>query len=199
VITIDKKIKAGSLEEYNKKRDFTVTGEPEGTVGTSNEKPIFVIQKHAARRLHYDFRIEHNGVLLSWSVPKGPSMDPSVKRLAVQTEDHPMDYADFEGVIPEGEYGAGKVIVWDKGIFQNISVKNGQFIDLDAALEKGHLSIVVAGEKLKGGFTLVRTGKDQTQWLLIKMKDDYAIPERDVIITENRPESVVSGKRITEL
>jgi DNA ligase D-like protein (predicted 3'-phosphoesterase) len=126
-------------------------------------------------------------------------MDPSVKRLAVQTEDHPMDYADFEGVIPEGEYGAGKVIVWDKGIFQNISVKNGQFIDLDAALEKGHLSIVVAGEKLKGGFTLVRTGKDQTQWLLIKMKDDYAIPERDVIITENRPESVVSGKRITEL
>ena len=162
------------LDEYNKKRDFTVTGEPKGDVSPSGGRPVFVIQKHAARRLHYDLRIEHNGVLWSWAVPKGPSMDPSEKRLAIQTEDHPMDYADFEGVIPQGQYGAGQVIVWDKGIFENISLKDGHRIDLDAAMEKGHISVVLAGQKCKGGFTLIRTRKgDKPQWLLIKMKDDY--------------------------
>lgn len=186
------------LEEYNKKRDFKITGEPEGKTSLPHDKPIFVVQKHDARRLHYDFRIEHAGVLLSWAVPKGPSMDPSEKRLAVQTEDHPMDYAEFEGVIPQGQYGAGPVIVWDKGIFHNISEKDGQPIDLDSALEKGHISIVMAGQKLKGGFSLIRTNRGkQPQWLLIKTKDPYAQPGSN--ITEVHPESVLTSRLISDL
>ena len=187
-----------SLNEYNKKRNFDITMEPPGNLSVPGEKPIFVIQKHKARRLHYDFRIEYEGVLLSWAIPKGPSMDPSDKRLAVQTEDHPMDYADFEGVIPEGEYGAGPVIIWDKGVFQNITEKDEKLVNLDIALEKGHISLVLAGEKLKGGFNLVRTAANgkQPQWLLLKAKDPYALPGSN--ITESHPASVLTGKLVTD-
>ena len=182
------------LGKYAAKRNFNVTSEPEGKKTSMHEKPIFVIQKHHARSLHYDFRIETEGVLASWAIPKGPSMDPAVRRLAVQTEDHPMEYADFEGVIPEGEYGAGTVIVWDNGIFENISEKDGKAVTIRETIEKGHVSIVIAGHKLKGSFSLVRTnmGK-QPQWLFMKLKDPYAEPGSD--ITKTHPDSVLTGHR----
>src|SRR5690348_10934553 len=143
-----------SLKEYRKKRRFGVTPEPAGgkdEEGHKGPSRIFVVQKHRATRLHYDFRLESNGALLSWAVPKGPSLDPSVKRLAMQVEDHPIEYAKFEGVIPPGEYGGGTVMVWDKGTW------SPEVPDVPAALEKGDLKFTLNGDKLAGSWVLVRT------------------------------------------
>src|SRR4029077_3140062 len=165
-----------ALEEYKRKRDFKKTPEPEGVVKSSKDTLFFCVQKHLASHLHYDFRLEHNGVLLSWAVPKGPSLDPKTKRLAMQTEDHPFDYGEFEGVIPEG-YGAGIVMLWDRGTWTPESD------DVDAALKKGDLKFTLNGYKLKGSWVLVRTsgrfagarsGSDGRSWLLIKHRDEWA-------------------------
>ncbi|MFW6323495.1 MAG: DNA polymerase ligase N-terminal domain-containing protein [Desulfovibrionales bacterium] len=188
------------LEEYHSKRNFTKTTEPQGSGGSgkTDEKRLFVIQKHAASSLHYDFRIETDGVLKSWAVPKGPSTDPRVKRLALPTEDHPLEYADFEGQIPEGQYGAGSVIIWDRGTYTNLTEKDGQEVPVDKALESGHLAIRLQGEKISGGYALHRTGKgSDKRWLLVKMSDEMADARRNPVSTE--PESVVSGKKVEEI
>lgn len=160
------------LKEYNKKRDFTLTKEPAGAKTKARKKSgklIFVVQEHHARRLHYDFRLELEGVLKSWAVPKGPSLDPSEKRLAVQTEDHPLEYAKFHGKIPEGEYGAGEVFIWDQGTWE---IEEDE--DPVEALEKGHLKFKLKGKKLKGSFVLVKTSwSGEKNWLLIKHNEPY--------------------------
>ena len=138
------------------------------------DKKIFVIQKHEAKNTHFDFRLEINGSLKSWAVPKGPSMDPAQKRLAIETEDHPMSYADFEGVIPEGEYGAGTVAIWDSGTYENRSEIDGKNVGIDEAYEKGRIKINLAGTRMKGFWALIKTkymGRDN-QWLLIKERDN---------------------------
>src|SRR4051794_24240936 len=177
------------LEEYKRKRNFQKTPEPEGKVAPKHEERFFCVQKHLASHLHYDFRLEHNGVLLSWAVPKGPSLDPKTKRLAMHVEDHPYEYGTFEGVIPEG-YGAGIVMLWDQGTWTPESE------DVDAALKKGDLKFTLDGYKLKGSWVLVRTGGrwgsrggGDRSWLLIKHKDDWA---GDVDIAEFAPRSVKS-------
>jgi DNA ligase D-like protein (predicted 3'-phosphoesterase) len=188
------------LEEYRRKRDFRRTPEPAGTPehpARPGKKPVFVVQKHDASRLHYDFRLEVDGVLKSWAIPKGPSMNTRDKRLAVPTEDHPLEYRNFEGIIPEGQYGAGRVIVWDTGTFRNITKRDGQPVPLDQAIENGQLAIWLEGKKLKGGFALtrIRDGKKPV-WLLVKKRDEYANACDPV--TE-QPASVLSGRTIEEL
>lgn len=184
------------LKDYRDKRDFNQTPEPVGEELSSVKKPVFVIQKHDARNLHYDLRLEHGGVLKSWAVPKGPSMDPKVKRLAVPTEDHPMGYLDFEGVIPKGNYGAGTVIVWDIGLYRNLK---GDDADLGQNLDEGHATIWLEGAKLRGGFALIRTkrGGKRPQWLFFKMKDGEALPGSEILI--ERPNSVKTGRSLKEV
>ena len=188
------------LKKYNQRRDFTLSPEPEGKKQEAHcEQPIFVIQKHAASHLHYDVRLEINGVLKSWAVPKGPSTDPKDKRLAVPTEDHPMEYATFEGIIPEGEYGAGTVMVWDIGTFENIKHKDGKPISLEQSYKNGQIEILLHGTKLEGAYTLIRlaTGTNQMRWLLIKMRDQYAnIPSNPVV---NQPKSALSDRTMTQI
>ena len=193
------------LESYEEKRDFTATPEPApGDVGPRRGALRFVVQEHAARRLHYDFRLEADGVLKSWPVPRGPSLDPDEKRLAVMVEDHPTDYGTFEGVIPKGEYGAGQVIVWDAGVYSPDEGGLVPFGDREAAeaqmrkgLEDGKLSFTLRGRKLRGSWTLVRTtSRGPNEWLLIKHNDGYADPSRDVL-EEDR--SVLSGLTIADL
>lgn len=187
-----------SLRAYQRKRHFEVTPEPAGGSHPPAAAPArlrYVIHKHEARNLHYDLRLEWNGVLLSWAVPKGPSLDPAVKRLAVRVEDHPVEYADFEGVIPEGEYGAGAVIVWDRGTWAP------EAPDVDGALRRGELKFTLHGEKLKGSWVLVRTragypaSSTRPAWLLIKHRDAYA-SDRD--ITAEMPRSALSNRTIEE-
>jgi bifunctional non-homologous end joining protein LigD len=184
------------LEEYRKKRRFDVTPEPSGERKVRRKAKAlgYVIQKHRATVLHYDFRLEWNGVLLSWAIPKGPSLDPSVKRLATHVEDHPLDYAAFEGIIPAGEYGGGTVMVWDRGTWAPESE------DVDAALKKGELKFRLEGEKLKGSWVLVRTKgwgtSTRSSWLLIKHRDDFASDED---VAEARPRSVVSNRLLTQI
>ena len=190
------------LEEYKQKRHFDKTSEPgdeEASFDWAEGQSIFVIQKHQASNLHYDFRIEVDGVLKSWAVPKGPSSDPSVKRLAIPTEDHPLGYADFEGVIPEGEYGAGSVILWDRGTYRNLKEDDEEEApSIETQIEDGHVTIWLEGQKLQGGYALIRTGKgDQPRWLLIKMDDDEADARRNPTSTE--PNSVKSGKSLEEI
>jgi len=172
-------VNSDSLKSYREKRNFRVTAEPEPSGGrTETRTQIFVVQKHSARSLHYDLRLEVDGVLKSWAVPKGPSTNPKDKRLAIQTEDHPLEYASFEGTIPEGEYGAGTVIVWDTGTFKNMSKKDGLDITLPRALENGHAAIWLEGKKLSGGYALTRTPRG---WLLVKMRDEKADAKRDIL------------------
>jgi bifunctional non-homologous end joining protein LigD len=187
---------AMTLNEYQKKRHFGVTPEPSGKASDRREKEfhlIYVVQKHRATNLHYDFRLEWHGTLLSWAVPKGPSLDPSVKRLAMQVEDHPTDYANFERVIPQGEYGGGTVMVWDKGTWEP------EVEDVEAALQKGDLKFTLRGKKLKGSWVLVRTrgyGRSSDKsWLLIKHRDQFA-STRDV--TEDA-RSVVSKRLLADI
>lgn len=180
-----------SLSKYNQKRNFESTNEPEWTAAKSESDLLFVVQKHKASHLHYDFRLEMDGVLKSWAIPKGPSLDPKIKRLAVMVEDHPYSYKDFEGTIPEGNYGAGTVIVWDKGTYipADTTYKGTVENQLKADLRKGHLSFILKGEKLKGEFALVQLkGKQPNAWLLIKKHDDYA-SEEDIL---NEDKSVLS-------
>jgi len=186
------------LESQHKEVDLRHLPDPLDRTGESSSKPIFVIQKHKARSLHYDFRLEVDGVLKSWAVPKGPSTDPRQKRLAVPTDDHPLDYAYFEGVIPEGEYGAGTVLVWDAGIYENLKEKDGHEVPMEESIESGHVIARLEGEKLKGGYALIRTGKgDDKRWLLIKMKDEEADARRNPL--ETQPQSVLTGRTIEEI
>jgi bifunctional non-homologous end joining protein LigD len=185
------------LKEYASKREFEKTPEPQPGLGHKGYRLAFVVHKHAARALHYDLRLELEGVLKSWAVPKGPSLDPSLKRLAVRVEDHPLDYKDFEGVIPEGNYGAGSVIIWDRGFYHHPSARDereNEKLLLDGYKE-GDLKFVLEGEKLRGRFALVKTGKDGKSWLLLKKKDRNATQED--ILKENR--SVVSHKALEEM
>ena len=188
-----------ALDEYRRKRRFGVTKEPAGAktpakLRASRRALAYVVQKHRATALHYDFRLEWNGVLLSWAVPKGPSLDPAVKRMASHVEDHPLDYAAFEGIIPSGEYGGGTVMVWDRGTW------TPETPDVDAALAKGDLKFTLQGEKLKGSWVLVRTkgwgSSKKPSWLLIKHRDAFASDED---VAETRPRSVVSNRLLTEI
>jgi bifunctional non-homologous end joining protein LigD len=164
-----------SLQDYKEKRDFDNTSEPPAVERPSGAHLIFVVQEHHARRLHYDFRLEMGGVLKSWAVPKGPSMNPKDKRLAIMVEDHPLDYADFEGIIPEGNYGAGEVKIWDNGEYEPVEEEADPEAALLRNLETGRLSIAMKGRKLKGLFSLVKLkGREENSWLLIKGKDEFA-------------------------
>jgi DNA ligase D-like protein (predicted 3'-phosphoesterase) len=187
------------MKEYSRKRYFTKTPEPSGRETSKGNMPIFVIQKHAATRLHYDFRIEMDGILKSWAVPKGPSTDPRVKRLAIPTEDHPLDYADFEGVIPEDEYGAGTVMIWDHGTYKNIKEdEDGKEVPIRKCLERGHIEIDLKGKKIEGGYSIVRTEKgSKPRWLLVKMKDDGADARRNPVSTQ--PKSSLTGRTLRQI
>jgi bifunctional non-homologous end joining protein LigD len=184
-----------SLTKYKEKRNFKVTSEPSGDAPAKKaQQLLYVIQKHRATQLHYDFRLEFEGVLLSWAVPKGPSLDPSTKRLAMQVEDHPVDYGGFEGVIPEGEYGGGTVMVWDTGTWTPESP------DIAAALKKGDLKFQLHGKKLRGSWVLVRTrgfgSSSGKSWLLIKHRDEFASTQ-DVVTTE--PKSALSRRLLVDI
>jgi bifunctional non-homologous end joining protein LigD len=187
------------LDKYREKRHFGVSPEPEGATnppGGRRKRPIFVVQKHLASHLHYDFRLEWRGVLLSWAIPKGPSLDPSVKRLAVPTEDHPLEYANFEGIIPPGEYGAGTVMVWDRGTW----IPDAP--DVDANLKKGELKFTLEGKKLKGAWVMIRArggwsrSSDKPYWMLIKHRDTFASKED---ITKSEPLSAISGRTLEQI
>lgn len=178
------------LATYRSKRHLDTSGEPAG--GEPGEQPRFVVQRHAASSLHYDFRLEVDGVLKSWAVPKGPSVDPREKRLARPTEDHPLDYVDFEGTIPEG-YGAGTVVVWDTGNYHNLTEQKGESVDLARGLDAGHIKVWLEGEKLRGAFALTRARfRGQEQWLLVKVDDSGADRRRNPARTQ--PESVLTGR-----
>lgn len=189
-----------TLGAYRGKRDFNVTREPRGD--SDAEAPMksadlsFVVQKHAARRLHYDFRLELDGVLKSWAIAKGPSLVPGEKRLAIHVEDHPLDYGGFEGTIPDGQYGAGAVIIWDRGLWRPEG-------DPHVGYAKGHLTFTLRGEKLKGAWRLVRmspkNGDRSDHWLLIKAGDCFAHSASDPDILEAMPRSVLSGKLIEKI
>jgi bifunctional non-homologous end joining protein LigD len=186
-----------ALEKYKEKRNFKISPEPSGKspkAASSKRRLLYVIQKHRASQLHYDFRLELHGVLLSWAIPKGPSLDPAVKRLAMQVEDHPLEYGGFEGVIPEGEYGGGTVMVWDNGEW----VPEGD--DAAAALEKGDLKFTLLGKKLHGSWVLVRTrgfgSRADKSWLLIKHRDQYA-SKKDIVAEE--PRSVLSKRLLADI
>src|SRR6187399_2245809 len=180
-----------ALELYRKKRNFKTTPEPAGRVGERRAHALsFVIQKHRASHLHYDFRLELNGVLLSWAVPKGPSVDPADKRLAMHVEDHPIEYGDFEGIIPEGEYGGGTMLLWDRGTWEPVD-------DAKKAYRDGALKFSLHGEKLKGKWMIVRKGgrrsdSEERHWFLFKERDQYAKPGYD--IAAKKPLSVMSGR-----
>jgi DNA ligase D-like protein (predicted 3'-phosphoesterase) len=188
------------LAEYRSKRDLDRSPEPSGERGGARGEPIFVVQKHRARSEHYDFRLEAGGVLKSWAVPKGPSTDPSEKRLAIRVEDHPLEYATFEGVIPGGEYGAGAVIVWDTGTYRNATRRDGQDVPIEEALNDGHVVVELHARKLRGGYALTRTDVDERgreRWLLVKMRDAEADAGRDPLSSE--PESVLSGRTVEQV
>ncbi|RYY52238.1 MAG: DNA ligase, partial [Chitinophagaceae bacterium] len=187
------------LDKYKQKRDFSKTAEPLAGRSKDSGKLMFVIQKHDASRLHYDFRLEMEGVLKSWAVPKGPSLDPRTKRLAMMVEDHPFDYRNFEGLIPKGEYGGGTVIVWDQGWYETIDPivgKKAQEKYLLSELKKGSVKVRLHGEKLKGEFALVRTnGMGENSWLLIKHDDEFA-SKKDILKLDR---SIISNKTIAQM
>lgn len=187
-----------ALSDYRDKRHFDETPEPAGEApGPEPEGNRFVVQQHAARRMHYDFRLEAGGVLISWAVPKGPSYDPAVKRLAVKVEDHPLDYREFEGIIPKGNYGAGSVIVWDEGTYRNLTARRGVPVAVQDAVEAGHVSVWLEGSKLFGGWSLTRFGPLDKSWTLVKRNDEHADPRRD--ITSEAQRSVKTGRTIDDL
>jgi bifunctional non-homologous end joining protein LigD len=185
-----------SLKEYKRKRNFRRTPEPLGKGTRHAPGQQFVVQKHDASRLHFDFRLEHDGTLKSWAVPKGPNLDPAVKSLAVQVEDHPLEYASFEGVIPEGEYGGGTVMVWDHGVWEPES-------DPEKGLKEGKLKFQLHGEKLRGSWALVRmggrAGDDGKNWLLIKHRDKYARPNAKTDPLARKQRSVISGRTMEQI
>lgn len=186
------------LEKYRSKRTFEKSSEPKGKESRhGGKRPIFVIQEHDATNRHFDLRIECNGVLKSWSVPKGLSTDPGDKRLAIPTEDHPIEYAAFEGTIPEGEYGAGDAIVWDRGTYTNLKEDGDDPVSVAQSYDDGHITIWLDGGKLKGGYALIRKeGDSDPVWFAVKMKDDEADARRNPVSTQ--PESVLSGKTLKD-
>jgi len=194
MVTKKKVTKKEPLHEYHTKRMFSKTPEPHGAVKKSGKERLFVIQKHAASHLHYDFRLEIDGVLVSWAIPKGPSTDPAEKRLAVMTEDHPMDYAMFEGVIPEGNYGAGTVMVWDIGTYTNAKEQFG--ISMEKALQEGKIEVELHGKKMKGSYALIRThlNDEKRNWLFFKMKDDQKVPS-----IKNKEKSALSDRTMIQI
>jgi bifunctional non-homologous end joining protein LigD len=188
------------LAEYRRKRDFTRTAEPEGGSARSKQKLAFVIQKHAASHLHYDLRLELDGVMKSWAVPKGPSLDPAVKRLAMEVEDHPIEYNKFEGTIPQGEYGGGTVMLWDRGTYTYGGSDPDPIEGLRRGYAKGDLKFVLNGKRLKGSWVLVRMRRDRpgkAQWLLIKHRDEHAVPDSDV--AADNQTSVATGRSMEEI
>jgi bifunctional non-homologous end joining protein LigD len=197
----DRDVPDDRLTRYRAMRDFSKTPEPDAapTDVPPDEQLSFVVQKHAARALHYDFRLEVDGTMPSWAVPKGPSYDPKVKRMAVHVEDHPLDYREFEGRIPSGEYGGGAVIVWDEGTYRNITGDADDPTPMPAAIEKGHVSIWLDGTKLHGGWSLTRTGPagERERWILVKRKDEHADPDLDIAARE--PRSARTGRTLEEL
>jgi bifunctional non-homologous end joining protein LigD len=187
-----------SLDVYNAKRDFTKTEEPSGRRVKTAKDLRFVIQKHAASHLHFDFRLELDGVMKSWAVPKGPSYDPTVKRLAMQVEDHPIEYNAFEGTIPKGEYGGGTVMIWDRGTYEPESGDGQEAVR--EGYRRGDLKIVMHGERMQGSWVLVRTRRDErgkTQWLLIKHRDHLAMEGADIVAAVQT--SVVTGRTMEEI
>ena len=193
-----KAAKVGSLALYNAKRDFAKTAEPEGRTKKTGRQLRFVIQKHAASHLHFDFRLELDGVMKSWAVPKGPSYDPTVKRLAMQVEDHPIEYNKFEGTIPQGQYGGGTVMIWDRGTYEAES--GGGADALREGYKRGDLKIRMHGERMQGGWVLVRTRRDdrgKAQWLLIKHRDELAMEGADIVAAVTT--SVVTGRTMDEI
>jgi DNA ligase D-like protein (predicted 3'-phosphoesterase) len=186
------------LKVYHEKRDFSKTPEPARGRGTKKGKePVFVIQHHMARREHYDFRLEYQGVLKSWAVPKGPSIKVGDRRLAVQTEDHPMSYASFEGLIPKGQYGGGEVIVWDNGTYRHLTQKDGKPVSMKKALEMGKVLFELKGVKLKGLFGLYRMHTaEKNAWLLLKVQDQIKYKSQPVL---SSPQSVLSGYTAADL
>lgn len=186
------------LSKYNLKRNFNSTTEPLGVIEKSKNELIFVVQKHAASNLHYDFRLEINGVLKSWTIPQGPSMNPKEKRLAIMVEDHPCTYKDFEGIIPKGNYGAGNVIVWDNGTYTFTEISDTETVEnkFKSDVQNGRLSFVLNGKKLKGKFTLVRLKiKQKNAWFIVKDNDEYA-SKKDVL-KDNK--SVISNLTLEEI
>ena len=187
-----------SLRAYRARRRSSRSPEPRGKRRSSGKQPVFVVQEHQASTHHFDFRLEADGVLKSWAVPKGPSTDPRDKRLAIPVEDHPLDYAEFEGAIPEDEYGGGSVIVWDRGTYDNITIKDGKPQPVAKALNQGHLKIHLHGQKLSGGYALQRiSGGDDPKWLLIKMRDEHADARRRPTATQRK--SVLSGRTVQQV
>jgi DNA ligase D-like protein (predicted 3'-phosphoesterase) len=186
------------LNRYRTKRDFTATAEPEGSGTRRKDRGHFVIQHHAARSDHFDFRLEIDGVLASWAVPKGPSTDPRDKRMARRTEDHPLDYETFEGTIPSGQYGAGTVQVWDRGGYENLTRQDDEPVSAADALDLGHISFRLDGQKLHGGYALtrIRGGAEET-WLLVKHADDAADARRRP--TRTQPKSVTTGRSMDQI
>jgi bifunctional non-homologous end joining protein LigD len=194
--------RTGKLTEYRRKRDFTRTGEPEGGKRKKSPRLAYAIQKHAASRLHYDLRLELDGVMKSWAIPKGPSLDPSVKRLAIHVEDHPIEYNAFEGTLPEGEYGGGTVMMWDQGTYTSPGQEDDREDALREGYRKGDFKFVLRGKRLKGSWVLVRTraGGDksrQNQWLLIKHRDAEADPDTDPVAEHLT--SAKSGRTMDEI
>lgn len=189
-----------SKNVYKRKREPGETPEPLSSNTKSfstGNKSIFVVQKHDAANLHYDFRLKIGGTLKSWVIPKGPSTDPSEKRLAVPVEDHPLEYSDFEGVIPEDQYGAGTVMIWDRGTYRNLKKSENREVSMEKCYENGQIKVFLEGEKISGGYALIKTKSMDENWLLIKMDDDYADARRNPTNTENR--SVKSGRTLQEI
>jgi bifunctional non-homologous end joining protein LigD len=190
----------GQLTEYRRKRDFARTAEPRGGSARARPKLDFVIQKHAASHLHYDLRLELDGVMKSWAVPKGPSLDPAVKRLAMEVEDHPIEYNKFEGTIPQGEYGGGTVMLWDRGTYGYGGSDPDPIEGLRRGYAKGDLKFMLNGKRLKGSWVLVRMRRDRpgkAQWLLIKHRDEHAVPNSDV--AADNQTSVATGRSMEEI
>ena len=192
----------GALAEYRRKRDFTKTAEPKGRRSTARQKHalVFVIQKHAATRLHFDLRLELDGVMKSWAVPKGPSLDPSEKRLAIQVEDHPIEYNTFEGIIPKGEYGGGSVMLWDRGTYTYPEKTDDPVQRLRDGYQRGDLKFELHGKRLRGSWVLVRLRRgdpEKPAWLLIKHRDEYARPGYDIVAAE--PTSVRSRRTMEQI
>ncbi|KTD64325.1 DNA ligase D, 3''-phosphoesterase domain protein [Legionella spiritensis] len=187
------------LKKYQNKRHFEKTSEPSGKNCSKKSTSLFVIQKHDASQLHYDFRLQYQDVLLSWAVPKGLSTAANEKRLAIRTENHPLDYADFEGVIPEGEYGAGTVLVWDKGEYEPIIEEDEPEKTMEKALKDGSLKFKLNGQKIQGGYAMARinTEQDREQWVIFKLDDDDADARRNPVHSE--PDSVLTGRSLKDI
>ncbi|MGE0010464.1 MAG: DNA polymerase ligase N-terminal domain-containing protein [Candidatus Babeliales bacterium] len=189
-----------SLAQYKERRKFKRTPEPKGKKARKKpDEPIFVIQEHHASRIHWDLRLEIKGVLVSWAIPKGPSLNPAIRRIAIMTEDHPIEYAGFEGVIPKGMYGAGPVMVWDTGTFENKNIRNKKPVPLHQGLEDGYLEFFLHGTKLQGSFVLIKPNFEdgQKEWLLIKRKDKYASKKRKPVNTQKK--SALTGRTMARI